>query len=44
MLEKIYARDGYCIDLIEQLYRELDMKAKLENFKKDRYKDNKYVK
>jgi len=44
MLEKIYARDGYCIDLIEQLYKELDMKAKLENFKKDRYKDNKYVK
>lgn len=44
MLEKIYARDGYCIDLIEQLYRELDMKPKLENFKKDRYKDNKYVK
>ncbi len=36
MLEKIYARDGYCIDLIEQLYKELDMKAKLENFKKKR--------
>ena len=44
MLEKIYARDGYSIDLIEQLWRELDMKDKLENFKKNRYKDSKYVK
>ena len=44
MLEKIYARDGYSIDLIEQLFRELDMADKLENFKKNRYRDSKYVK
>ena len=44
ILEKIYARDGYTIDLIEQLFKELDMKDKLENFKKNRYKDSKYVK
>ena len=44
MLEKIYARDGYSIDLIEQLFRELDMSDKLENFKKNRYRDSKYVK
>lgn len=44
MLEKIYARDGYSIDLIEQLFKELDMKDKLDNFKKNRYKDSKYVK
>ena len=44
MLEKIYARDGYSIDLIEQLWKELDMKDKLENFKKNRFKDSKYVK
>ncbi len=44
MLEKIYSRDGYSIDLIEQLFRELDMSDKLENFKKNRFKDSKYVK
>ena len=44
MLEKIYAREGYTIDLIEQMWRELDMKDKLENFKKNRFKDSKYVK
>lgn len=44
MLEKIYMRDGYSIDLIEQLFKELDMSDKLENFKKNRYKDSKYVK
>ena len=44
MLEKIYARDGYSIDLIEQLWKELNMKDKLDAFKKSRYKDSKYVK
>ena len=44
MLEKIYAREGYTIDLIEQMWRELDMKDKLDNFKKNRFKDSKYVK
>jgi len=44
MLEKVYAREGYTIDLIENLYQNLDMAKALRDFKKDRYKDDKYVK
>lgn len=44
MLEKVYLRGGYTIDLIEQLFKELDMSKALDDFKKNRYKDSKYVK
>lgn len=44
MLEKVYSREGYTIDLIEELYKNLDMTNALNNFKKNRFKDDKYVK
>lgn len=44
MLEKVYSREGYAVDLIEELYKNLDMTNALNNFKKNRFKDDKYVK